>query len=1598
MTTALPAGDPLVRLELDGPVPATGLPPPAFFCAAVALALARYGPGDTVRFVAGTGSPARPGVVELAWHPAAPVRDLVERIADALTAPAHPPEPGALGGGGVLGGDGGRVFAVVVARAEALPPHEDVLVRGDADVLLALCADTGLAVRVRRGTVPVRLVLGFARHVLATLAGMPGALDLPPARCPMLGAAERTALLAAAAGPHVGYPLGTGLRRLFEQVAATLPHAVAITGEDGDGTRVTVTYEELDRWADAVAAALLRLGAGPGTPVVVCLPSGPAAVAALLGTVKIGATYVPADAGHPPAYLGRIVENVAPAVVATDDRTAGRIRGHVGATALLTVRRPAAGDHVEKPPDPAGPGLLIFHTSGSTGPPKSVTHRQHQVLNRLYWMWETHPFGEREVMCQRSPLGVMPVMWELLGGLLHGVPTVLAPDSVTRDPARLARFVAEHAITRMTMPPSVFAALAAVPDARSLLATLRHVTIGGELLPPGFAAAFHEVVPAATMIEDYGCTETNTILHRTLRPGDTELPSGRPIANLAAYVLDRYGEPAPPGAIGELAVAGVPLAVTCSDAGAGRFVPNDLDPATGPVLYRTGDLARVGPDHSVTLVGRADHQLKIQGRRVEPAEVEGVLMAHPAVTACAVTKADAELVAVAVAAPSRDLPAELVAFAADRLPPFMVPTRVRLVPELPRLPGGKLDRRAVARLATRPGDAVVRRAGAGPVAQVRGVLAELLGRDLDESTDTTEFHRHGMSSLHIVEYARRLSERLGLAVTPAALYEHFTVEDLAAHLAAHLAGRSGPVPDPARRDAADGVAIIGIACRFPAADTPDRFWSLLAGGHCAVKPIPPERIDPGLLGDGWRAALLDEVADFDPAFFGIAPADAALLDPQIRIGLEESWRAFEDAGYAPASLSAGQTGVFVGMRRGDLGPLLDRAGMAPSATGLLGTSPAMLGARIAAHLDLSGPAVTVDTACSSSLTAVHLAARALVDGECDLALAGGVHLVLSHDFLLATRELGILSPSGRCRAFDRDADGTVQGEGAGFVVLKRVADALRDGDDIRAVIIGSGLGANGRANGLGAPNPRAQADLQQRVHRRFGIDPATIGYVEAHGTGTSIGDPIEVAALTSAFGATATRPHCGIGSVKANIGHLNEAAGIAGLIKATLCLRHQRLPPSVGVETPCSGLTDPGSPFYLVPQLERWRTGTPRRAAVNSFGLSGTNVHCVLEEAPPRHRPTRSRPPACLFLLSAGTTTALAALTRRFREWVVGAGRDHDLLDISFTLLTGRARHRKSTWAVAATHDELAETLTGVAAGAGIDPDPPGHARAVLATLTGGGLDDEGYRHALTELGALLAATPALDVAGLFPREQVRRVPVPTYRFDRQRCWPALLGPPDSVPAGSPAVPNGRSSVVQDGSLPVVSGGRSSAVRDGSSSVVSGGTSSAVRDGSFVRCVGRVVVCRAGRVVVRRGGTGSPAMPDGSSSAVRDGSSSAVSAGRPSAVPAGSPSARRDGSSSAVPAGGRPLRWAGRPLCRLGVRPPCRTGRRPPCRAGRRPSCRAGRRSRCCFVRSSPHSGCRRAAWPAKPTSPTSAATRWRPPGSSPGSRRRWTSRCRSGS
>ncbi len=599
-------------------------------------------------------------------------------------------------------------------------------------------------------------------------------------------------------------------------------------------------------------------------------------------------------------------------------------------------------------------------------------------------------------------------------------------------------------------------------------------------------------------------------------------------------------------------------------------------------------------------------------------------------------------------------------------------------------------------------------------------LLALMGRSTDIAD--TEFLSAGLDSMQLVQLSEQIAARAHVDLYPTVFFEYPTPRELVAYFVeAHheafknllateqpvdsIQPRPAPLPSPEPQPAAPAIsdntpevhenalAIIGMGMRFPGADSAEKFWQILTAGESRVTPPPPDRraafSDPNIKG-----GFLERVDQFDSSVFGISPREAPYIDPQARIFYEVAWEALENAGYAGRSQGT-NTGIWVGYSHDHYYEERLRTGTVRERG--LGLQTAIPN-RLSYWLDWHGPSMVVNTLCSSSLVALHQAGQSLLAGECDMALVGGVHLALSDNYYRSMNIMNALSPTGLCRTFDKSADGYVPGEGAGAILVKRYADALRDGDNIQALVLGSAINHSGRASRLSAPNPQAQRSVLAQAWANAGISPDTLGYIEAHGTGTKLGDPIELTALKQAFGEKMTRyGFCGIGSVKSLFGHLESAAGIASLLKVILCMQHNYLPPTLHVVEPNPSFDFAESPFFIVDEGQAWQ-GTPKRVAVSSFGMLGVNAHVVLEEAP-KIIPKRLDASAHIIKLTATQPEAMRQLALRYEQRINQVSDATELAHVCHTLNVGRANFRYRTAVVGSDAATLAAKLREVAQG-----------------------------------------------------------------------------------------------------------------------------------------------------------------------------------------------------------------------------------------------------------------------------------------------------------
>jgi amino acid adenylation domain-containing protein len=1214
------------------------------------------------------------------------------------------------------------------------------------DTVIGTKVDLLVSAQERHDTLELRLdydsdvflaetIDALGERLLRLLRGIVDNAASPIGDLPLLSAQESADLLYGLNDTARSYPLDRCIHELIEAQADRTPDAAALKFE----SRV-LTYAQLDEQANRLAHYLRAQGVVPDARVGLLLERSLEMVVGILGILKAGGAYVPLDPAYPAQRLQFLLQDSAPQAVLTQtalrDRLpasdvpclclddAAAVLQEFPATRLRAADIGLASHHL----------AYVIYTSGSTGQPKGVMNEHAAVLNRLLWARDAYAFGSGDRLLQKTPYSFDVSVGELLMPLLCGAQLVMARPGGHLDPNYLAATIAREQITMVHFVPSMLQ-MFLDHEVTAQCGSLRRVLCSGEALPHAVQQRFLASLPDVELHNLYGPTEAaievtswrcRTDVHAGL------VPIGRPIANVRIYILDAQRKPVPRGVVGELYLGGVCVArgyQNRADLSAAQFVADPFADASGARLYRTGDLGRWLADGAIEYLGRNDNQVKIRGLRIELGEIEYRLTQLPGVAAATVLAREdlpgqQRLVAYLTQPPgtpadahrTQELRQELLA----RLPDYLVPSQFVVLDALPLNSNGKVDRKALlARNDLGAGTQRYVAARSEIERQLVDIWQRLLQRDGVGVHDN--FFEIGGNSLLSVRLRNDVMRTLDCELALTDLFEHPTIAQLARYLRGETAADAALPPRRVLAGINQPIAIIGMAGRFPGARDVAGFWQNLCDGVESLREFSTEELReagvPAALLERAdfvrKGVLLEDLDQFDAEFFGLTPREAEQIDPQQRLLFECASAALEQGGYGDVT-RAQRVGVFVGMMDSvylveNLLPSLDIWSPAMTAA-RVANSRDFAATRLAYKLNLSGPALTVATACSTSLVAVHQACAGLRLGDCDMALAGAANVTRLRPQGYLYVDGDIRSSDGHCRTFDSEASGTRGGDGAGIVLLKRLDDALRDGDTVYAQILGTAIN-NDAADKVGynAPGVAGQTAVVRAAFAAAAVDPASVQYVEAHGTATRFGDPIEIRALSRAFGRQPAGS-CLIGSVKPNIGHLDCAAGVAGLIKTALALHHGRIPPSLNFTRPNPEVDFANSPFVVNDKLSDWpQRDSPRRAAVSSFGIGGTNAHAVLEQAPPQ--PVRvDSAGAQLLLFSADSLAALSAQRGQFVAFAQ-ATPGLRLDDVAASLQLGRAARRCRDMLVAASvgdviaqlqpreqADPAAQLRTGVAA------------------------------------------------------------------------------------------------------------------------------------------------------------------------------------------------------------------------------------------------------------------------------------------------------------
>jgi len=1049
------------------------------------------------------------------------------------------------------------------------------------------------------------------------------------------------------------------------------------------------TYAQLLQDARAIASYLKVHGVQGGDAVILPSIRDRSLCANILGILWAGGHYVFID----PEYPLERQKFICDAVGARIGIFEGSLNplGHLEIDWHKIPAQYADGTAPELPSNSELAAYVMF-TSGSTGKPKGVTVPNRAIL-RLVVDADFISFSEKEIFLQLSPLSFDASTLEIWGPLLNGGTCVLHFENGAITPEGMKESIDTQGVSTLWLTSSLFNTI--VSENPETLVKVKQLLTGGEVLSVAHIRRALKMLPDTRLFNGYGPTENTTFttvysIPRTLPEDTKRIPIGYPIHGTACELFDKDLKPVTEnGASGELIAFGDGLALGyLSDAKltSEKFV--EILCSDGQIRrgYRTGDLVMRNADGCYDFLQRNDEQVKIDGHRIEPREIEIFLNEMAEISEARVLvrvgpsgqKRLAAYVVGRQVIDRNDLRIKL----GQAFPNYMIPHFIIALPAFPRNQNGKLDESQL------PDPFVY---SAEPVRdrnQVAACWEEILSRRVPE---TANFLDAGGTSLEALRLTSLLEKRFSVKLNPAFVFEYSTIKQQVAYFQGDSSVRADK-SSFARAEGGGEFAVIGMACRFPGARNIGEYWQNLLDGKETISFFKDEElsdeIDPSERNHPLYVkakGIVEDFDKFDAPFFGVSPIEAGIMDPQQRILLELTWHALEDAGIPPGDDKL-RTGVFTGKNWSRYyqqyvltnPDLIRRFGVLNTA---LANESDFLSTRISYRLNLTGPSISLYTACSTGLVTVAQACEAIERGQCEQAVAGCVSICTPVKSGYLYQEGGMLSKDGHCRPFDAAATGTTFNDGAGVVVIKRRDLAERDGDRIYAIIKGFAVNNDGEEKAsFTAPSVGGQVAVYDAALQRAGIDPASVGFIETHGTATPLGDPIEVLSLRKAYAQSGVAEKtCALGSVKSNIGHTIHAAGAASLIKAILAVRHNAIPPTLFFETPNPRLELEKTPFFVNTSVVPWKIPGPRRAAVSSLGVGGTNAHVIVEEYQD-HRPgadqeTKQKGGSSAsysIVLSGNSEAALERQVDSYRQFFQAQSKDFSLADCAFTLATGR--------------------------------------------------------------------------------------------------------------------------------------------------------------------------------------------------------------------------------------------------------------------------------------------------------------------------------------
>ncbi|HVT61908.1 MAG TPA: amino acid adenylation domain-containing protein, partial [Legionellaceae bacterium] len=1038
--------------------------------------------------------------------------------------------------------------------------------------------------------------------------------------------------------PSVAISSKLSIAELFEKQVNTTPNHIAYIFSNGK----EYTYAELNAASNSIAWYLLSLNLNKNSIVSVMTSRDETLLIAILGILKAGAAFLLIDPSMPKERIFNIFSQSKPSVLLHSDIYQNDI-SYNGITLNLS--------HFDYAHNPNNPPKLekaksalayIMFTSGSTGKPKGVMIKQSSLINFIEDVKKRGLFQNNEDrMLSITTVSFDIFIFESLVPLCTGHSVYLANEIEQLDPALVTQKITLHQITHIISTVTRIKSFVENPTFKTILSQLKCIISGGEHFPLTLLQELQSL-SSAKIYNMYGPTEATIWATAKELTNAQTINIGRPITNTQVYVVNSSGKIQPIGVTGELCLAGHGLAH--------GYVKNseNADPkftyiAENIPVYRTGDLAKFLDTGELVLQGRLDTQIKIRGYRIELAEIENTALQHDAIrlaTAIGFTDKNGvqQIALYYCIQPKMKLNQKdfIQDWLKTKLPHYMIPAYCVALKEMPLLPNGKIDQNALPLPSKDSAEVLtLEKSKNHSNSHLETRLLELWKEELsaDHISLHDNFFELGGHSLNLIQINNKLSSELNYPIDLLKFFQYPTIESFVKNLSVNnkTDDLTSFISNFDNSNSCTDIAVIGLSGQFPGAQNLEQFWNNIVSGTESITQFPQTEllkngIDPQILTNPnyVRAkGFLENVEYFDAEFFGYTQAEANTMDPQIRLLHQCAWETLEHAGYNPFDYD-GSIGLFAGSSSNILwmsSLLKNHQDFLNAFETITLNEKDFITTRLSYKLNLRGPSINVQTACSTSLVAINQATQALINGECDMALAGGVSITFPRKEGYLWHEGLIFSRDGHCKPFSQNTSGIVPGNGCGLVLLKPLTKALQDGDYIYAIIKGSAINNDGIVKvGYTAPSIDGQCEVIQSALRKANIVAEEIDYLEAHGTGTLLGDPIEIAALKKAW-QTDKKQYCALGSLKANIGHLDAAAGVASFIKATLILNKRVLPPLVNFTEPNTKIDLDNSPFYINKQCQIIADASKvLRIGVSSFGIGGTNAHLILEQAPMRDK------------------------------------------------------------------------------------------------------------------------------------------------------------------------------------------------------------------------------------------------------------------------------------------------------------------------------------------------------------------------------------------